>query len=461
MSFEFIETELGNFVEIVTKKCDASIIDVTNYISTENMLPDRQGVTISSGIPDVNKFNSFEIGDTLFSNIRTYFKKVWFATFYGGVSPDVLVFRTTHEKLTSEYLHLILSSDDFINYSHLTSKGAKMPRGDKGAMLSYKIKIPSLKYQKRCTKLIFTLSKKIDSNNRINQTLEQMAQALFKSWFVDFDPVKAKMAVLDAGGSQADATLAAMTAISGKDADALAVFEREHPEQYAELKATAELFPAAMQDSELGAIPKGWGVASISEMGKVTCGKTPSKKEPEYYGSDVPFIKIPDMHGQLFVLKTNEYLSEAGSKSQLKKLVPANSICVSCIATIGVVSITNEPSHTNQQINSVTPHKSSLLYYLYFCMLGLKEHLHILGSAGSATLNVNTSTFSGIKIAQPDAKVLELFHAKCTHLFNEIKSLSVQTESLTQLRDTLLPKLLSGEITLQEAEQAVSEVENV
>ncbi|MHC1797093.1 restriction endonuclease subunit S, partial [Escherichia coli] len=423
--------------------------------------PDRQGVTISSGIPDVNKFNSFEIGDTLFSNIRTYFKKVWFATFYGGVSPDVLVFRTTHEKLTSEYLHLILSSDDFINYSHLTSKGAKMPRGDKGAMLSYKIKIPSLKYQKRCTKLIFTLSKKIDSNNRINQTLEQMAQALFKSWFVDFDPVKAKMAVLDAGGSQADATLAAMTAISGKDADALAVFEREHPEQYAELKATAELFPAAMQDSELGAIPKGWGVASISEMGKVTCGKTPSKKEPEYYGSDVPFIKIPDMHGQLFVLKTNEYLSEAGSKSQLKKLVPANSICVSCIATIGVVSITNEPSHTNQQINSVTPHKSSLLYYLYFCMLGLKDHLHILGSAGSATLNVNTSTFSGIKIAQPDAKVLELFHAKCTHLFNEIKSLSVQTESLTQLRDTLLPKLLSGEITLQEAEQAVSEVENV
>nr|EGO5246762.1 restriction endonuclease subunit S [Escherichia coli] len=302
-----------------------------------------------------------------------------------------------------------------------------------------------------------SLSKKIINNGKINQTLEQMAQVLFKSWFVDFEPVKAKIAVLEAGGSQEDATRAAMTAISGKDADALAVFEREHPEQYAQLKATAELFPAAMQDSELGAIPKGWGVASISEMGKVTCGKTPSKKEPEYYGSDVPFIKIPDMHGQLFVLKTNEYLSEAGSKSQLKKLVPANSICVSCIATIGVVSITNEPSHTNQQINSVTPHKSSLLYYLYFCMLGLKDHLHILGSAGSATLNVNTSTFSGIKIAQPDAKVLELFHAKCTHLFNEIKSLSVQTESLTQLRDTLLPKLLSGEITLPEAEQIISE----
>ncbi|CQQ63478.1 EcoKI restriction-modification system protein HsdS [Yersinia enterocolitica] len=304
-------------------------------------------------------------------------------------------------------------------------------------------------------------NEKIKVNDDINQTLEQMAQALFKSWFVDFEPVKAKIAVLEAGGSSEDATLAAMTAISGKDADALAVFEREHPEQYAKLKATAELFPSAMQDSELGEIPEEWSVASISDMGKITCGKTPSKKEPEYFGDDIPFIKIPDMHGQLFVLKTNEYLSAAGSNSQLKKLVPANSICVSCIATIGVVSITNEPSHTNQQINSVTPHKSSFLYYIYFCMLGLKDYLHVLGSAGSATLNVNTSTFSGIKIAQPDDKVLDLFHAKCTHLFNEIKSLSVQTESLAQLRDTLLPKLLSGEITLPQAEQAVSEAENV
>ncbi|EHO4838085.1 restriction endonuclease subunit S [Escherichia coli] len=359
------------------------------------------------------------------------------------------------------FVWLNLRTDNWWSYVNGAKTGSAQAGANAKVLGSYPLSLPSLTRQVGISKLFKIINGKIFENTKINQTLEQMAQALFKSWFVDFEPVKVKIAVLEAGGSQEDATLAAMTVISGKDSDALVVFEREHPEQYAELKATAELFPSTMQESELGEIPEGWGVASISEMGKVTCGKTPSKKEPEYYGSDVPFIKIPDMHGQLFVLKTNEYLSEAGSKSQLKKLVPANSICVSCIATIGVVSITNEPSHTNQQINSVTPHKSSLLYYLYFCMLGLKDHLHILGSAGSATLNVNTSTFSGIKIAQPDAKVLELFHAKCTHLFNEIKSLSVQTESLTQLRDTLLPKLLSGEITLPEAEQAVSEVENV
>ncbi|HBE5450501.1 TPA: restriction endonuclease subunit S [Escherichia coli] len=373
-------------------------------------------------------------------------------------STEFIVLAAKEPEYDSDYIYYLSRLGEFRSFARSRMEGTSgRQRVAWQSLADYEYDFPDKRLRKFAGDVLKKFDDKILLNHQINHTLEQMAQALFKSWFVDFEPVKAKITALEAGGSQEDAMLAAMTAISGKDSDALVVFEREHPEQYAQLKATAELFPAAMQDSELGAIPKGWGVASISEMGKVTCGKTPSKKEPEYYGSDVPFIKIPDMHGQLFVLKTNEYLSEAGSKSQLKKLVPANSICVSCIATIGVVSITNEPSHTNQQINSVTPHKSSLLYYLYFCMLGLKDHLHILGSAGSATLNVNTSTFSGIKIAQPDAKVLELFHAKCIHLFNEIKSLSVQTESLTQLRDTLLPKLLSGEITLPEAEQIISE----
>ena len=302
-------------------------------------------------------------------------------------STEFIVLAAKEPEYDSDYIYYLSRLGEFRSFARSRMEGTSgRQRVAWQSLADYEYDFPDKRLRKFAGDVLKKFDDKILLNHQINHTLEQMAQALFKSWFVDFEPVKAKITALEAGGSQEDAMLAAMTAISGKDSDALVVFEREHPEQYAQLKATAELFPAAMQDSELGAIPKGWGVASISEMGKVTCGKTPSKKEPEYYGSDVPFIKIPDMHGQLFVLKTNEYLSEAGSKSQLKKLVPANSICVSCIATIGVVSITNEPSHTNQQINSVTPHKSSLLYYLYFCMLGLKDHLHILGSAGSATL---------------------------------------------------------------------------
>lgn len=463
MSFEFIETELGNFVEIVTKKCDASIIDVTNYISTENMLPDRQGVTISSGIPDVNKFNSFEIGDTLFSNIRTYFKKVWFATFYGGVSPDVLVFRTTHEKLTSEYLHLILSSDDFINYSHLTSKGAKMPRGDKGAMLSYKIKIPSLKYQKRCTKLIFTLSKKINSNNRINQTLEQMAQALFKSWFVDFEPVKAKMAVLEAGGSQEDATLAAMTAISGKNADALAVFEREHPEQYAELKATAELFPLAMQDSELGEIPEGWTLSEIGAQIDIAGGATPSTKTPDFWDNgDIHWTTPKDLSNvkDKILLHTERKITKAGLGKISSGLLPVNTVLMSSRAPVGYLAITKVPVAINQGYIAMKCNKElSPEFVLQWCSANMPEI--ISRASGTTFAEISKKNFNPIPLVKPPLELVKNYTKQVSAIYSLIENTMRENNSLTELRDTLLPKLLSGEITLPEAEQAVSEVENV
>ncbi|BBP36121.1 putative type-1 restriction enzyme HindVIIP specificity protein [Escherichia coli] len=463
MSFEFIETELGNFVEIVTKKCDASIIDVTNYISTENMLPDRQGVTISSGIPDVNKFNSFEIGDTLFSNIRTYFKKVWFATFYGGVSPDVLVFRTTHEKLTSEYLHLILSSDDFINYSHLTSKGAKMPRGDKGAMLSYKIKIPSLKYQKRCTKLIFTLSKKINSNNRINQTLEQMAQALFKSWFVDFEPVKAKMAVLEAGGSQEDATLAAMTAISGKNADALAVFEREHPEQYAELKATAELFPLAMQDSELGEIPEGWTLSEIGAQIDIAGGATPSTKTPDFWDNgDIHWTTPKDLSNvkDKILLHTERKITKAGLGKISSGLLPVNTVLMSSRAPVGYLAIAKVPVAINQGYIAMKCNKElSPEFVLQWCSANMPEI--ISRASGTTFAEISKKNFNPIPLVKPPLELVKNYTKQVSAIYSLIENTMRENNSLTELRDTLLPKLLSGEITLPEAEQAVSEVENV
>ncbi|NCH42614.1 restriction endonuclease subunit S [Cronobacter sakazakii] len=445
MSFEFIETELGNFVEIVTKKCDASIIDVTNYISTENMLPDRQGVTISSGIPDVNKFNSFEIGDTLFSNIRTYFKKVWFATFNGGVSPDVLVFRATHEKLTNEYLHLILSSDEFIYYSYLTSKGAKMPRGDKGAMLSYKIKLPPLKYQKRCTKLIFTLSKKIDSNNRINQTLEQMAQALFKSWFIDFEPVKAKMAVLGAGGSQEDATLAAMTAISGKDANALAVFERERPEHYAELKATAELFPSAMQDSELGEIPEGWELKSFGDVSKCYDKKRIplSKPQREKKKGEIPYYgatSIMDYVDEYIFDGIYLLLGEDGS------VIKENGLPFT--QYIWGKSWVNNHAHVLTGSGSVTTEH---------LMVFIKQENIAAYVTGAVQMKLNQKNMNSIPFIFADEAVNNVFGQRIDSIYAVIRAKSEENLTLTNLRDTLLPKLLSGEITLPEAEQIISE----
>lgn len=470
MNFEFIESELGKFVEIVTKRCDASVVNITNYISTENMLPDRQGVTISSGIPNAKNFISFEKGDTLFSNIRTYFKKVWFATFDGGASPDVLVFRTSQKKLTNEYLSLILSSDDFIDYSHLTSKGAKMPRGDKGAMLNYKIKVPPLNYQSKCSKLIFTLNKKIDNNKHINQTLEQMAQALFKSWFVDFEPVKAKIAVLEAGGSLEDAALAAMTAISGKDADALAVFELESPEKYAELKATAELFPSAMQDSELGEIPEGWDINNIKSLSlALSKGTTPAKRDlnPEENQS-VNFLKVKDIgdDGRINISNLDKISQRVHEGILKRSILQSNDILFSIAGTIGRVAVVaNEmlDCNCNQAIAFIRLKERSSHLNLIKLNLQSKRIQQEVESkvVQGVQANLSLTNLGELNVILPSKSVLIAFNNVITPLWEKQLSITKNIKWLTQLRDTLLPKLLSGEITLPEVEQAIGEVENV
>ncbi len=299
--------------------------------------------------------------------------------------------------------------------------------------------------QRRVAGVLSQIDDKIDVNRRINQTLEAIAQAIFKSWFVDFDPVKAKIAAKQAGH---DPMRAAMSVISGKtnaELDALP------PEQYAQLAATAALFPNEMEESELGEIPRGWKANQINQFGDVICGKTPSKINPEYFGGDIPFIKIPDMHNSVYVVRPSERLSASGVASQAKKTIPPGSICVSCIATVGKVVITHELSQTNQQINSIVPRLPQYTNYLYFQMKEKEKEFHDLASGGSATLNMNTSTFSKVGVLNPEFEVLEKFSALVAPLFSEILARQKQSTLLSETRDTLLPKLLSGELSVTEA----------
>jgi type I restriction enzyme S subunit len=204
-------------------------------------------------------------------------------------------------------------------------------------------------------------------------------------------------------------------------------------------------------DSELGKIPKGWEVKKIKDFGEVVCGKTPSKKDVENYSDyGYPFIKIPDMHNNIWVTNTIEKISEKGNRTQIKKLLPAGSINVSCIATVGLVSLNCFPSHTNQQINSIIPSEVFYRNYLYLCMLSLKETFLNEASGGSATLNMNTSTFANVKLLKPNNTSLLEFDSLAFDLFENVKNNQLENQTLTQLRDTLLPKLISGEVRLKE-----------
>ena len=307
---------------------------------------------------------------------------------------------------------------------------------------------PKREIRERIVAQLSNIDVKIELNTQINQTLEQIAQALFKSWFVDFDPVKAKIAVLEAGGTAEAAELAAMGTIAAKSPEQLADMQQSQPEAYQQLTQTAALFPAAMEDSKLGEIPEGWVVTKISDFGSIICGKTPSKARSDFFGRDIPFIKIPDMHTSMFVVNASEYLSKAGAESQPKKDIPKGSICISSIATVGKVIITIERSQTNQQINSIVPDKSFHTPYLYFYMVLLENHFHDLSSGGSATLNMNTSTFARVNVVKPPDDILLRFHTAVKNNLYLIEKYLLSNLTLEDTRDTLLPKLLSGAIDL-------------
>ena len=206
-------------------------------------------------------------------------------------------------------------------------------------------------------------------------------------------------------------------------------------------------YESQMIKTDFGEIPESFEVKSIDEISKdVVCGKTPSTKVEENYGDKMPFITIPDMHGNVFVINTERELSEIGIQSQIKKTLPKNSICVSCIATAGLVSLTSKESQTNQQINSIICKDSISPYFVYLYMEELSEYIKMLGSGGSTTLNLNKREFGKIELTIPPKKDMFEFHSMISPLFDKIKSNQYEINNLTKLRDTLLPKLMSGEI---------------
>lgn len=380
-----MKCELADICYYYKEKIEVSLLDDTNYISTENMLPNKAGIIRANSLPSSKTTQKYEKDDILVSNIRPYFKKIWKASFDGGCSNDVLVFRAK-ENISSDFLYYLLSNDEFFEYSMSTSKGTKMPRGDKEAIMRYKVPILELKEQEKVTSLLSALDEKIALNQKINNNLEQQAQAIFKSWFVDFEP-----------------------------------FGRVQPND--------------------------WSIGTVDDLAKeIICGKTPSTKISEYYGSDIPFITIPDMHGKIYTLTTERYLSKLGANLQAKKTLPKNSVCVSCIGTAGLVTLVAKESQTNQQINSIVPKENFSSYYIYLLMQTLSDTINKLGQGGSTIINLNKSQFGKIQVSIPSISVMAQFDEIVSPIFEKMLQNQKENLTLASLRDIILPKLISGEL---------------
>ena len=193
-------------------------------------------------------------------------------------------------------------------------------------------------------------------------------------------------------------------------------------------------------------IPNEWEIKRLFEFGKIETGKTPSKERDQNYGGDIMFIKTPDMHDNIYVISTDEFLSTEGHLTQPKKLLPENSIMVSCIGTGGVVAINDKPAHTNQQINSIILNKSEYLEWLYFVCKNLKETIEMFGATGSTMTNLSKGKFEKLKIVFPPEKIILEYHELTKNLFIEVRVLLHKNELLTKQRDMLLPRLMSGKL---------------
>ena len=385
-----------------------------------------------------------EYGDILFANIGNSIGELARVEIQDEFSiKNVALFKPS-EQVESLFLKYYLGSPFVQSFIRGNTFGSAQPFVGLGTLRGFPIPLPPLPEQKAIAHVLGSLDDKIELNRRMNETLEGMAQALFKSWFVDFDPV-------------IDNALAAGNPIP-EPLSKRAETRRQAIANGTANRETAQAFPASFRfTEELGWIPEGWEVQAVKDFGNVICGKTPSKSKAEFYGKDIPFIKIPDMHSSVWITQTSDGLSKVGAASQSKKQIPANSICVSCIATVGKVVITSEESHTNQQINSVVPHDTMFRDYLYFTFSSINKELHDLASGGSATLNLNTGNFSKINLLKPSVHCLEKFSHSTANLFQKILCSDKESQTLAKLRDVLLPKLISGELRIPQAEKMVEE----
>jgi len=311
------------------------------------------------------------------------------------------------------------------------------------------VPIPPENEQIEIAKHLKSIDSKIALNRQINQTLESISQAIFKSWFVDFEPVKAKIAALESSNDAEGVTCAAMRAISGKTDDELDKMEGGQPENYAQLKTTAELFPAAMQDSELGEVPEGWEVSIIGEEVDVVGGGTPSTKNPEFWeGGETHWTTPKDLSNlsDKVLLTTNRKITDAGLKKISSGLLPVNTVLMSSRAPVGYLALAKVPVAVNQGYIAMLCDKQLspefVIQWCNYAMYEIKQR-----SSGTTFAEISKKNFKVIPLVIPSEGIQQSYSEMTSGFYDKITETAMECKNLADIRDSLLPKLLSGEVT--------------
>ena len=371
-----------------------------NYISTENMLSNRGGVENATTVASAKTFPAYKKGDILLSNIRPYFKKIWYATQEGGCSNDVLVVKAG-KTVDSKFLYYVLSDNNFFNYSTVTSKGTKMPRGSKNAIMKYWVPNLDLPTQKKIADILSSYDELIKANNERIELLEQTVQELYKEWFVRFR------------------------------------------------------FPGYENAKFEEGIPEGWSYVRFGKAIDIIDGDRGvnyPKQEEFYPEGDCLFLNAGNVTTKGFDFSSCAYITKEKDAILRKGKVQHGDVLLTTRGTVGNVAFYNETmTFSEMRINSgmvilrnlgvVSPE------YIYTSLRHeYLQKLMTMYASGSAQPQLPIKDMKRMKIIKSDTKTMERFTEMSADIYNQISLLIMKNQTLAKQRDMLLPRLMSGKL---------------
>ncbi|MCL1481713.1 MULTISPECIES: restriction endonuclease subunit S [unclassified Marinobacter] len=396
---------------------------------------------------DVNRRSKVDINDVLLSMIGTVGEVCLIEN-----EPDFAIKNVgllkNHDPLKAKWLYFYLTSPLAQAQIKERLRGTTQQYLPLGEIRKFPIIYPeSRTVMQEIVGVLAALQDKIQLNHQINQTLEQIAQAIFKSWFVDFEPVKAKIAALEAGGSEDDALLAAMQAISGKTSEDLTRLQTEQPEQYTELRATAELFPSAMQESELGELPEGWSVDQLSELIQFNPRRSLKK------GALAPYLDMKNVPTSGH-LAENVVLREMNSGTKfingdtlLARITPCLENGKTAFVDFLESGQVGWGSTEYIVMKSKEPYPESISYVIARDT-SFRQHAIQSMTGTSGRQRASAKALAELPwIIYPQA-LAEAFNRIASPYLRLARSHGNESKSLSAMRDSLLPKLLSGALKI-------------
>jgi len=378
-------------------KIEASLVSLENFVTTDNILQNKLGVTIATNLPlGCKTMPSYQPGNILVGNIRPYLKKIWYANRSGGNSPDVLVFEVNKE-FDSKFIYYSLFRDDFFIHMMKGSKGTKMPRGNKDQVLDFLIPDFELSDQKKIASVLSVLDAKIELNNQINAELEKMAKTIYDYWFVQFD-------FPDANGKPY------------KSSGGKMIWNEELKRE----------------------IPAKWNDGELNDIANITMGQSPLGESYNEKGDGMIFYQGCTDFG-------NRFPTVRKFTTQPTRYAKEGDILLSVRAPVGTLNIAKENCCIGRGLAALNS-KDNCIAYLFGVLTNLKQIFDRRNVDGTTFGSITKDDLFTLKVVRPEDGVLKKYNEMINPIFQKQNKIEFENQKLAELRDWILPMLMNGQV---------------